>query len=127
MCDCETENLAKCIRESLAHYDEEPNREYYVVEAEPKKEFLLVCIDPDQVELASQMQRWMADRGVRCVICFGKKDSDHIRKTLEEHGTSYMLTIVGKSVTLDEISGWEMKLSTFEEEHDFDTIYSLLQ
>lgn len=131
MCDCDRESKAKCIVLALNNYDcEDPNREYYaVVDFEPKKEAILAVADSGQLEMVRKFQEWCAARGVRCLVGFGQGDTEHFIKLLKEAGQPYMLTVLSQSEDLQWVNplGWELKLSTFEDDQDFDTIYSLLQ
>lgn len=127
MCECEEERLALCIKEALASQDcDDPNREYYVCSTAPKGEHLIVCASPEQIGLMSSFQNWCADRGVRCIVCFGEEDLASFRRIFDELGMKYMLAILSDSPAFEQVVGWELKMSQFEDEHDFDTVYSLL-
>lgn len=130
MCACDFELDAKCIQEALSHHDcENPNRYYYVVTGEPKAEVILAIADSGQLEMVRTFQEWCAVRGVRCIIGFGQGDTEHFIKLLKDAGQAYMLTVLSQSEELAWIYAlnWELRMSTFEDEQDFDTIVSLLQ
>lgn len=126
MCECSEAALADCISAALAQADPEPNREYWVAGHERKTATLVVIVDSTQLEIARTFQQWCAAQGVTCIVCFGKEDSDSIRGAFDRLGIKYMLAILGQSPELEQIEGWELKMSSFEDEVDFDTVCSLL-
>lgn len=130
MCECDSESKAECIKQALASQDcEDPNREYYVVRDAPKKEIILAIADPGQLGLVRKFQEWCAARGIRCIVGFGKSDTERFIVLLKESSQPYMLTVLSQSEELGWVDGlnWELRMSTFEDEQDFDTIVSLLQ
>lgn len=127
MCECTEEAAALCIKTALERGDcDDPNREYFISIAEPKAETLILCANPDQVKVARKFQLWCADRGVLCVVCFGREDTATITSTYDMLKVKYMVAIIDNSGRFDEITGWELKMSSFEDEYDFDTVVSLL-
>lgn len=60
------------------------------------------------------------------MVCFGKEDTASVRVHYAEAGVKYMLAQLGQSAVWNEVQDFELRMSSFDDELDFDTVYSLL-
>lgn len=127
LCECEVEKRALWIREALAQYScDDPNRDYYVTTDPVKVEHIILCADAGQLEKVAEFQRWVANKGVCCVACFDMEDLDRVLKIYKEANMKHMIALVSEGEDWKNLINWELRMSTFEDELDFDTIYSLV-
>lgn len=127
LCECDVEKRALWIREALAQYScDDPTRDYWVTTDPEKTEHIILCADAEQLEKVAEFQLWVAKKGVRCVACFDIEDLNRVLKIYKDANSKYMTALVGESETWKNLMDWEVRMSTFDDELDFDTIYSLV-
>lgn len=123
VCDCDSLEAANFLLDLLK--EKFPDQKYWV-EQLGKKETLLLCIDPAQVEMGWACQQWIQSRGAQAVTCFSMSDFEYIRDTYTTYGIPYMVALVAESLETWKELNYDLKMSSFEEE-DFEVILSLME
>lgn len=96
LCECTEEPHAKAIVHALSMQDDSPNREYSIQWDERKRrDNLIVCIDPAQIDAAWKFQVWLRNQEVCGIICFSKNDLDLVLDTYVGHAIPHAVMIVG--------------------------------
>lgn len=123
LCDSLTEENAKLIKEALEK-TATPFSKFEISEEKKKSESVLLCIDPNQLELAWVLQTWLKAKGVSCLICFSTIDFELIREVYVRVGSPHMIVKTGRHQKWDQLE-YDLKLGDFDQD-SFETIYDFL-
>ena len=125
LCECDGLENAEFISKVLSHHDDEPNREWSY-EPYGKREHVILCVDPGQIEIAWECQQWLAARGAKAIVCFSKVDFTEIKQVYVAHGIQHMVAIVAQE--RENWEGVDYDLRTSEFGHDeFEVILSVME
>lgn len=123
LCDSITEENANLVKTSLEKINT-PFSKFEIFEEAKKSESVLLCIDPNQIELAWVLQVWLKSRGVSCVICFSTIDFELIRDAYTQMGSPHMIVKTGRHQKWDQLE-YDLQLGDFDQD-SFETIYDFL-
>ena len=128
VCECDDMNSAHVVKEALEKTEAKGKdfKESYEIEPYGKRENLLLCVDPHQIEVAWQCQNWLQVRGVRPIICFSMVDLTQIRDIYTTYGVPHMVAVVSQDKEKWQGLDYDLNLSEFEQD-DFETILSVME
>lgn len=128
VCECDDMDSARFVQAALQKT--KPKSQVvggsYEIEPYGKKENLLLCVDPNQLETSWQCQQWLQARGVRPIVCFSMDDFNQIREVYIGHGVPHMVALVGQDLERWKGLDYDLKTSEFDQD-DFETILSVME
>lgn len=123
LCKAATPENAELIKSALEK-TESPFSKVEIIGETKKTESILLCIDTHQVDLAWELQKWLKEREVSCVICFSKLDFELIKEAYVSVGSPHMIVQAGRHATWN-LLDFDLKLGDFDRD-SFETIYDIL-
>lgn len=125
LCSCDEIGSAESIAFAMRRDDPEPNREY-IIEKVGKKESVILCADPDQIEMAWKCQNWIISRKVGALVCFSPEEVSQIREIYENYGIPHMVAVVSQDREKWSGVNYDLRLGEFTED-DFEVILDVME
>lgn len=123
LCKAVTPENAELIKYALDKIGS-PFSKVEAIAEEKKTESILLCIDAHQMDLAWELQKWLKEKGVSCIICFSKLDFELIKEAYVRVGSPHMIVQAGRHATWN-LLDFDLKLGDFDRD-SFETIYDIL-
>lgn len=115
ICECNDLSRAERVKSALLALPQESKSKFVILEKGVKSETAIICIDPDQTQIAWKTQQALREMGAKAIICFSMKDFSLIHEAYSNFCEPCMVVLTGDQSRWSGLD-WDLGIGEFDED-----------